>query len=233
MIDWLEHILNPNQTGYTLLLAVFILGIVSVFTCVCNFSIYGIIGSYAGAIGLSYKRKRTWLKALFFLVGIIFSMTLIGGIIGFTGELLNQSLGIYWKVAAGIILILFGLNTLDLLPFKFNNFNLNLQKESYDIRTSFLFGMSIGGLGLINTSCCSPIFPIILGVSFVKSSFIWGLIIVFFYALGYGITISIISIFIAMGVSKVSTKLTRLGSLLKYCLGALMLIVGFYLLWTF
>jgi putative Mn2+ efflux pump MntP len=43
---------------------------------------------------------------------------IIVGVAGFVGQVVNVSLGRYWKAFAGVILIFFGLSSLQLPPFK-------------------------------------------------------------------------------------------------------------------
>lgn len=232
MEAWIQQVLSSDQAGYTVLIGVFLFGIISVFTCACNFSIIAIVAGYSGTIGASSKTKVVIFNSLLFFTGMLISMSVIGGIIGYASELISSSFGNYWKIAAGIVSVFFGLFTLDVLPFKMPNITLNPSRRKSGIFSSVIFGLTIGGLTLATGTCCNPVFPIILAVSFVKGSLIWGVLLLFFYALGYGLTFTAIMIGIGLGFGKTSRTFTKFGNVLKYAGGIIMLVVGFYLLVT-
>ncbi|NOU18154.1 MAG: hypothetical protein HOO91_11420 [Bacteroidales bacterium] len=232
MEEWIRHTLSSNQADYTVLIAIFLFGLFSIFTCACNFSIIAIVAGYSGSIGSTGKAKVIVLNSLLFFTGMIISMMVVGAIIGYASELISASLGKYWKIIAGLIVIFFGLFTLDLLSFKIPNISLNPTNHKSGIFSSVIFGLTIGGLTLASSSFCNPVFPIVLAVSFVKGSLIWGILLMFAYALGYCITITTIMIGIGLGFGKTSRTFTKLGIALKYTGGIIMIVVGFYLLIT-
>lgn len=232
MEQWINHILSSDQAGITVMIAVFLLGLISVFACGCNFSIIGMVAGYSGTVGSTGRVKSVVWNGIFFLLGMIVSMSIIGGIIGFASELISESFGNYWKIAAGLISIFFGLFSMDLLPFKLPGISINPVKKKDGIFASILFGLTIGGLTLACSSCCNPVFPIIMAVSFVKGSVVWGVLLLFAYALGYGITFAAIIIGIGLGFGKTSKSFSKFGKVLKYVGGILMIAIGFYLLIT-
>ena len=232
MEEWIYHVLSSNQAGYTIITAVFLLGLISVFTCGCNFSIIAIVTGYSGTIGSTRKTKAVIFNGLLFFTGMIISMAVIGAIIGYASEWISTSLGNYWKIAAGLISMFFGLFTLDLLPFKIPNISINPASLKSGFFSSMIFGLTIGGLSLASSSCCNPVFPIVLAVSFVKGSFIWGIMLMIAYALGYALTFTLIMIGIGLGFGKTSRTFSKLGNALKYTSGIIMIVVGFYLLIT-
>jgi len=232
MEEWIGQVLNSDQAGFTVLAAVFLLGFIGVFTCGCNYSIIGIVAGYSGTVGSTGKTKAVVWGGIFFLLGMIISMSVIGGIIGYASELISDSFGNYWKIAAGLISIFFGLFSMDLLPFKMPAISINPIKGKNNVFSSMIFGLTVGGLTLACSSCCNPVFPIILAVSFVKGSFIWGILMLFAYALGYGLTFAAIIIGIGVGLGKTSKTFSTLGIIIKYAGGIIMIAIGFYLLIT-
>lgn len=232
MEEWIQNVLSTDQAGYTVLSAVFLFGLISVFTCGCNFSIIAIVAGYSGTIGSSGKPKVVVLTGLLFFIGMILSMAVIGAIIGYASELISVSFGNYWKIAAGLISIFFGLFTMDLLPFKMPGMNISPTSPKSGIFSSVIFGLTIGGLTLASSTCCNPVFPIVMAVSFVKGSVIWGILLMIAYALGYGLTFTAIIIGAGLGFGKSSRTFEKLGIVLKYAGGIIMILVGFYLLIT-
>ncbi|MFH0867187.1 MAG: hypothetical protein V1904_13415, partial [Bacteroidota bacterium] len=146
MEEWINNILSSDHAEITVLIAVFLLGLISVFTCGCNFSIIGIIAGYSGTIGATGRTKGVIWNGIFFLIGMILSMSIIGGIIGYASELISDSFGNYWKIAAGLISIFFGLFSMDLLPFKMPGISIKQTNQKGNIFSAVLFGLTIGGL---------------------------------------------------------------------------------------
>jgi cytochrome c-type biogenesis protein len=229
---WIQQVLNSDQAGFTVLSAIFLLGLISVFTCGCNFSIIALVAGYSGTTGAAGKSKTVIWNGIFFLIGMIVSMSVIGAIIGFASELISNSFGNYWKIAAGLISIFFGLLSMDFLPFKMPGISIIPKTPKAGIFSSILFGFTIGGLTLACSSCCNPVFPIVLAVSFVKGSVVWGTLLLFTYAIGYGLMFTLLLVGIGLGFGKASKSFNKFGTILKYAGGILMIVIGFYLLIT-
>ena len=70
------------------------MGILSVFTCACNFSIIGVVAGYSGASSETSKAKLVFLKGFAFLLGTIISMSVIGALFGFGLPLAAMIIGI-------------------------------------------------------------------------------------------------------------------------------------------
>ena len=54
-------------------------------------------------------RRSNMLAAVFFMIGIILSLLIIGSVAGFVGQVAQIALGSYWKIFAGIVAIIAGL----------------------------------------------------------------------------------------------------------------------------
>jgi len=232
MSEWINSMLSTDQTGLIALAAVFLLGVVSVFTCACNFAVIGTVAGYSGAIGASGKTKTVFASSLFFLIGTVVAMSALGCIIGFASELISASMGNYWKIGAGIILILFGVYTIDILPFRISGLSLNFQNKKSGIAGAVLFGFIVGSLTPLVTLCCNPIFPIVAAASLVKGSTLWGFLLLFTYALGFGATLAAGMLGIGLGVGKLSKLLTKFSAVIKYAGGIALIAFGFYFLFT-
>jgi cytochrome c biogenesis protein CcdA len=71
-----------------------------------------------------------------------------------------------------------------------------------------------------------------MGASFLKGSTLWGFAMLFFYALGYGITLSAAMLGLGLGLGKISTLLSKFAMFIKYAGGITLIILGFYFLLT-
>jgi cytochrome c-type biogenesis protein len=232
MTEWINSLLSSDQTGIIALVAVFLLGVVSVFTCVCNFAVIGAVAGYTGTLGATGKRKTVIVSSLFFLIGIVVSMSMLGVIIGFASEFISASMGSYWKIVAGVILILFGTYMLDILPFKINGVPLNFQSKKGGIVGAILFGFIVGSITSLATLCCNPIFPIIVAASLVTGSSFWGFILLFIYALGFGATLAVGMLGVGLGIGKLSNVLSKSAVVIKYLGGITLIVLGFYFIIT-
>ena len=232
MNEWINLVLSSEQSGIIVLAAVFLLGVISVFTCACNFTAIGVVAGYTGSLGATGKTKTVVLSSIFFLLGIVIALSAVGCLIGFASELVSASMGNYWKIVAGIIAILFGVYTLDILPFKIKGISPNFQNKKSSIAGAVLFGFVMGGAISLSSLCCNPIFPIVMGASFLKGSTLWGLVMLFFYALGYGITLASAMLGVGLGLGKISKLLSKFAIIIKYAGGITLIILGFYLIIT-
>ena len=232
MSEWINSIITSDQTGIVVFAAVFLLGVISTFTCACNFAVLGVLGGYTGAMSATGRTKTVVVSSVFFLLGIVIALSVFGCLIGFAGELVSVSMGNYWKIAAGVIAILFGIYTLDILPFKIKSISPNFQSKKGGVVGAIIFGFVMGGATSLGCLCCNPIFPVVVGASFLKGSTLWGVAMLFFYALGHGLTIAVAMLGVGLGLGKMSKLLSKFAVVIKYAGGITLIVFGFYLLLT-
>lgn len=231
-MEWINQVLASDQAGITVLLAVFFMGIVSMAGCGCNFATLGIIAGYSGTIGATGKNKVVIWSGIFILIGTIVSMVAIGAIIGYAGEIVNNSFGNYWKIIAGSVSIFFGLYALNLIPFKIPGISFNPKNPKGNMLSAIIFGFTIGGLSSACSLCCNPFFPIVLAASFVKGSLLWGVLMLFSFSLGYGLPLAAAMVGVGLGLGRISKMLIKFGKVIKYAGGIAMIVLGFYFLIT-
>lgn len=224
--------MNSDQAGIAALIAVLLLGLISVISCGCNFAIIGIVAGYTGTVGSTGKTKAIIWSGIFFLLGNIISMAIIGGVIGYASNLISDSFGIYWKIFAGFVMIFFGLFSLDLLPFRIPSISVNSKNSNGSIFSSIIFGLTVGGLATAFNTCCNPVFPIVLAATFVKGNVLWGILLLLAFALGYGLPLAASMVGIGFGFGKISKRASTFGKIIKYAGGITLLIIGFYFLIT-
>ena len=109
MNTWIHQVLSNEHATLTVLIAVFLMGMISVVTCGCNFAILGVVAGYTGASSSRDRSTTVWLRGFAFLAGGIISMATIGALFGYASSLISNSFGNYWKIAAGLIAIFSGL----------------------------------------------------------------------------------------------------------------------------
>ena len=230
MESWINSILDSGQPGLTFLLAVFLLGMIGLVTCGCNYALFAVVAGYSGTGDSTVKTKNLVSSGISFLVGSIMSMALIGGIFGYAGGMINASFGNYWKIAAGLLCIFFGLYSLDFLPFKIPSLKVNTLRSKKGLFSSIIFGLTIGGIATIFNTCCSPVFPLILTTSFVKGSALWGVLMLSVFALGYTLPLAAVLVGLRLSIVKLSNAVSRTTRIVQYAGGILLIIAGFYFL---
>jgi cytochrome c biogenesis protein CcdA len=233
MNTWINQILSSDHASIMILIAVLLMGMLSVFTCACNFAIIGVVAGYSGASSSAEKSKMSIWKGFAFLLGTIISMSLIGALFGFAGKWIGDSLGNYWKIAAGLVAILFGLYSMELVPVKLPGISFKPQESQQNFFTAIIFGLVVGGLSAASNSCCNPFFPVILAASFVKGSGVWGFMMLTTFALGFGLPLAAMIVGIGLGLGKISKTLSTVVNIVKYIGGIALVALGFYLLLTF
>src|SRR3989339_981014 len=125
MQEWINQILSSGEYSLTFFIATFLLGLIGTFTSCCNFAVIGAVASYSGAANTNAddKNKKVLSKSIFFFLGMIVSLSIVGAITGLASNIIGNAMGSYWKIAAGLLLLFFGLLTLNILPFKIPSFN--------------------------------------------------------------------------------------------------------------
>lgn len=233
MSTWISQVLSNEHASIMILIAVLVMGMLSVFTCACNFTIIGVVAGYTGATSATGKTRLLIWKGFAFLAGTIISMALIGALFGYAGEMISDSLGDYWKIAAGLTAVVFGLYTMDLFPVRLPGIAMKPGRDEKNFFSAILFGLAVGGLSSAVNSCCNPLFPVILAASFMKGSAMWGLVMLTFFALGFGLPLAAMMVGLGLGIGRASGALKIVGTVVKYAGGTALVILGFYFLLTF
>ena len=213
------------------LLFALLLGIVSAATSACcTLPALGILIGYSGA--REEKNRRAAVSSVvFFTVGTILSLMIIGGIAGYVGQTAQTSLGSYWKVFAGIVAIVFGLATLKLLPF-----NLSLADSNKAISRSRNLGPAAAGLlmggGVAASSLpCNPGIFIVLGAAVLQGQIIWAILLLASFAIGFSLPLGAVLLGVSLGKTALLTK--NADTAIRWVSGCILVIAGFYLLVTF
>jgi cytochrome c biogenesis protein CcdA len=232
MNTWINQVLSSEHAPITILSAIFLMGMISVVTCGCNFAVIGVVAGYSGASSSAVKTKTTVFRGLAFLLGGVVSMAIIGLLFGYAGQWISASMGNYGKITAALIAIFFGIYSMDLLPFTMPGMNLKPERREAGTLAAVLFGLAVGGLFSALNSCCNPLFPIVLAATFVKGSAVWGFMMLTTFALGYCIPLAAMMIGLSMGFGKAAKTLNFVGTAVKYIGGVSLVLLGFYLLLT-
>lgn len=209
----------------------FLLGLVSaVASACCTLPVLGAVVGYAGT-RQQLDRRTNLLTAFFFMLGSTLAILVLGGVAGFVGQVAQSSLGRYWKIFAGIVAIVFGLATLNLLPFKLSQRKAETEKQSGGLLGAAFFGLIMGGAVSVCSLACNPGIFIILGVAVLQGYTIWMLGILIAFAIGFSLPLAALVLGVSFG--KAAIKAQKAEVIIRVGAGIALIGVGFYFLSAF
>jgi cytochrome c biogenesis protein CcdA len=208
-----------------------LLGTVSAATSACcTLPALGILIGYSGAHGEKDRHAAVG-SVIFFTVGTVLSLMVIGGIAGFVGQTAQTALGSYWKIFAGIIAILFGLATLKLLPFNLPAVRLGTSAKISENLGTATAGLLLGGGVAACSLPCNPGIFIVLGASVLQGQVVWASLLLAMFAVGFSLPLAAIVLGVSLGKTALFSK--NADTVIRWISGSMLLIAGFYLLVTF
>lgn len=199
-------------------LITFLEGIIS-FISPCMLPMIPIYLSYfAGDIN---KKRNTLINAISFVLGFTFVFCLLGIFAGTLGSLLKNHQTII-NILCGIIVILFGLNYLDLLHLKiFKPSNKRATKVT-GVFSAFLFGV-IFSINL--TPCVGAFLGSALMMASVSGTMLKGTTLLLLYSLGLGIPI-ILSALLINKLNSVFTFIKKNYKIINVICGVFLILIG-------
>ncbi len=185
--NWINGIIENGLSSPLFFIATFLLGMLAAVGSCCNLGVMAAVTTYAGAQSQSQGKKSHYKTALSFLLGNIISLSLVGTLTGFVSESLGNTVGNYWLLIAAVITVYFGLITLDFLPYYLKiKFNYSSKISSFTNK-SFVFGLALGGFATACSASCNPVFPVILGASYLQGNLLISWLTLLVFAIGYSL----------------------------------------------
>ena len=231
MQEWINQAIESGAFSLAVPAAAFLLGLVSSIACACcTLPVLGAIVGYSGARKGDGHRVAL-LAAVFFMIGTVIATVILGGVAGYISQVAQTTLGKYWKLFAGVILIFFGLGVLRLLPFKLPQ----LRSSEGKSRQKGLFGAALfglvvgGGVGVCSLPCNPGIF-IVLGVVILQGYSLWAVALLVAYAIGFSLPLAAIMLGVSFGKMAVKAKTADMA--IRIVAGVLLITAGFYFLAT-
>jgi cytochrome c biogenesis protein CcdA len=208
-----------------------LLGTVSAATSACcTLPALGVLVGYSSSQAWD-NRKAAAKAVLFFILGTILSLMIVGGVAGFIGQAAQASLGHYWKVFAGIVAVVLGLATLRLLPFNISFGKVKLFKTRRGAIGSALAGVVLGGIVAVSSLPCNPGIFIVVGAAVLKGAVLWAIFLLGMYAVGFAIPLAIVMLGISLGRFSLAAK--GVDTVIRWIAGLVLIFAGFYFLLTF
>jgi cytochrome c biogenesis protein CcdA len=230
-MEWISKVFESSEFGIAILPAAFLLGLLTTLGSCVNWGILGAVVGFAGSRDESFQFRDALLTSLFFFVGTIASLAVLGLLAGYLGKIAGSNFGRYGTVAAAFAAILFGLATLNILPFKMPSINIAGWKRASGWLGASVFGLVVGAASLtVTMGCCGPLLPVVLGVAAAKGQLGWGALILTMFAVGYSLPLALLML--GIGAGRVTSFAQKAIKPIKIVAGTALVLVGFWLLAT-
>lgn len=229
MVEWLTEALSSSSLSPLAFGIAFLLGAAGSVTSSCNLPLLGAITGYSGTFAGAGNRHAVWRGALFFMLGAITAFAALGAVSAFIGHL-GTSLGLYWKVVAGFVMVVFGLASLDMLPFSMVGNGLRRTSFSNLPGGSAVQGFALGGGGAASSACCNPGLPVVLAVTTIHGHILWGAVLLTIFSIGYSLPMASCIVGLGLGFGNLGAAIQKLNAVIKKVSGALLIAFGFYFL---
>lgn len=176
------------------------------------------------------KEEKKQSKAILNAIGFVTGFTIVFLVLSIFASKLGNVLGNlkYIKIIFGVIIILLGLNYMEIVKFKFlNKFNnIKVNTENLNFIKSMIFGIlfSISWTPCIGTFLSSALILVAQGQDLVK-----GLILMFLYSIGLGIPF-IVSVVLIEKLKNVFDFIKKNYNIIKKISGIILIIMGIYIM---
>lgn len=183
------------------------------------------ISYFMGAEGEKGKKNRTLINALFFVVGFSSVFTLLGVAAGSVGLFLNSHMRII-NLVCGLVMIIFGLNFMEVFKIGFLN---NTYKPKGEIKTNNMGLLSALIFGMIFavgwTPCVGPFLGSALMIATSANHAGEGALMLLIYSLGLGVPFLLSAALIEV-LNGTFTVIKKHYKGIKIISGVLLIIIG-------
>jgi cytochrome c biogenesis protein CcdA len=198
-------------------------GILTSFTP-CSLSSIPLVIGYVGGVGQRDTKRAFWLSVTF-AAGAAVTFTALGVIASMAGKLMGTSAS-WWYIILGVLMILMALQTWGIFEIIPSSYLI-----SKNTKKGFV-GAFIAGIlgGIFSSPCSTPVLIALLAIVAGKGSILWGILLLLLYSIGHGILAIVAGTSIGF-VQKLSSseKYGKASNVLKIVMGALILLIGFYM----
>lgn len=183
--------------------------------------VVGFVGGYADG-----DRSKAFRYSLAFVLGLSLTFTVFGAAAGLFGTMFG-TLGGAWYVVVGIVALVMGGQLMGLyelrLPIRFD-----CRPQKGGVIGSFLLGLFFG---VVSSPCATPVLVVLLTVVATKGKVLYGMALLFTYAIGHCLLMLAAGTFTGFVESLAKSKgIANFSDWTKRAGGLLVAIVGVYLL---
>jgi cytochrome c-type biogenesis protein len=208
--------------------ASFLWGILSIVLSPCHLASLPLIVGYIDGQG-QISVRRAFLIALFFSIGILITIALIGTITALSGRMMGD-IGVYGNYIVACLFFMVGLYLLEVIP-QFWSGAGNVGMKRKGILGGFLLGLIFGiALGPCTFAYMAPMLGMVFKLG--ASRLLYGIMLLVAYGIGHCSVIVLAGTFTELVQHYLNWNETSRGAvILKKICGVLVLIGGFYLIY--
>jgi cytochrome c biogenesis protein CcdA len=229
---WIQQMLSSGTLSPAFLPAAFALGLLGALASCCTLPVLGAVAGYAATLGRQPDRRRLLLVGLCFMAGTVLSLAAIGAVTGLVGQAAGASLGRYWQLFAGLVIVLFGLTSLGILRFKTPKVDPGRWGLGSGPAGAIVFGLAVGGATTACSLCCNPLLPLAVGATVVGGAPLMGGLTLAVFALGYSVPLAAGLVGIGFGMARLAGAAQRMTAVVSAVIGILLIALGFFMLAT-
>ncbi|MBK5241874.1 cytochrome c biogenesis protein CcdA [Clostridium sp.] len=198
-------------------------GLLTSFTPCALTSVPLVIG-YVGGTG-NNDTKRAFRLSLVFDGGMAVTFTILGTIASILGKLMGTSSSL-WYIALGVLMVLMALQVWEVYNF-IPSASLTSKKPKRGYLGAFVAGV-LGGI--FSSPCSTPVLIVLLSIVAKEGNIARGLLLLLLYSIGHSFLVIIAGTSVGF-VTKItsSNKYGAFNKALKYIMGAVILIIAFYM----
>ena len=227
MIDaWLSEIAKVISSNMWLApILALVAGILTSVTP-CSLSSVPLIIGYVGGVG-ERNTKKAFLYSAVFSLGTAVTFVTMGVIATSAGMLMGTSSPV-WYIILGVLMVLMSLQTFGIFNF-IPSINLVGKNKKKGIVGAFLAGV-LGGI--FSSPCSTPVLIALLAIVAGEGKMLWGVLLMLLYSIGHSALVMVAGTSISF-VQRIneSNKYKTVAAVLKYIMGAAILLIGFYMFW--
>ncbi|MGN0770538.1 MAG: cytochrome c biogenesis protein CcdA [Christensenellales bacterium] len=221
---WLEQLSALIQSSVWLApLLALLAGVLTSFTP-CSLSSIPLVIGFVGGTG-QRDTKRAFRLSIIFVVGGAVTFTALGVTASLAGRLMGTSAS-WWYIILGVLMVLMAFQIWGVFEIIPSSYLLGKNTKRGYIG-AFLAGI-LGGV--FSSPCSTPVLIALLAIVAGRGSILWGILLLLLYSIGHGI------LAVAAGTSvgfvqklSASEKYGKASAILKIVMGALILLIGFYM----
>jgi cytochrome c-type biogenesis protein len=173
------------------------------------------------------ERNLIVIKTIFFTLGFSFVFIALGSTASLLGNILLVNSNLF-RILAGTIIVIFSLQLLEIINFKFMNRDIKLPTDKY--KHNLIFPLVVGiAFGFGWTPCIGPILGSILAMAAIEENINQSILLLSFYSLGLAIPF-IISGFLIDKFLLFSKKFRKYISIIRKIGGIILLLTGLAIL---
>lgn len=185
--------------------------------------VVGFVGGYADG-----DRSKAFRYSLAFVLGLSLTFTAFGAAAGLFGTMFG-TLGGWWYIAAGIIALIMGGQLIGLYELHLP-VHLEYKPKQGGIIGSFLLGLFFG---VVSSPCATPVLVVLLTVVATKGEILYGIGLLFTYAIGHCLLMLVAGTFTGFVESLAKAKgVANFSTWTKRFSGFIVAFVGIYLIWN-